>query len=92
MSEMVMSDQAALELAAPRTVCALKNPVSIPASCRQVLSHLAIVLPVTGSCFPIQERNGDVLPVSAVGFKIAVSSAHMSKLCLLGTHLCPLET
>ena len=64
MSEAVTPDQAALELAAPRTDCALNTPVSIPTSYRQVLSHLAIVLLVTGSFFPFQERNKCVLPVT----------------------------
>ena len=43
-----MPDQAAVELAAPLTEWALKVPVSIPASCKHVLSYLAIVLLETG--------------------------------------------
>ena len=51
-----MPDTAAFELEAPLTEWALKIPVSIPASLKHVFSHLAIVLPVTGSCFPIHDK------------------------------------
>ena len=89
MSETVTPDQAALELAAPRIECALNTPVSIPASCRQVLSHLAIVLLVTASRFPIQERNK---LYQKLEFITAVLPTCMHGLWLLCTHLCHLGT
>ena len=56
-SVVVTPDQAAVEQAAPLTECALNVSVSTPASWRHVLSHLAMVLLETGSCFPIHDKN-----------------------------------
>ena len=55
-SDIVPPDHTALELAAPLTEWALRTLVSIPTSCKHVLSHLAIVLLKTKSGFLIHDR------------------------------------
>ena len=54
----------ALALAAPLTEWTFKPPVSIPIPCKNVLSHLAIVLLRTRSCFTIYDRINGVLGFS----------------------------
>ena len=56
----VIPATAAFELEAPLIEWALKIPVSTPASVKQVFNHLDIVLPVTGSCFPIHDKKSKV--------------------------------
>ena len=53
----VMPDIAAFVAAAALVEWAWNLDASTPAFCRQVLSHLAIVLDVTGPCLPIKDRN-----------------------------------
>jgi len=43
----------------------------IPASVKQVLSHLAIVLLETGSCFPIHDKNNNYLLFALNSFVLA---------------------
>ena len=54
-------DHSALELAAPLSEWALRTPVSIPSSCKHVLSHFAIMLLETKSCFLIHDKNKALL-------------------------------
>ena len=55
MSAVVIPAATAFELEALLTEWALKIPVSMLGSLRHVLSHLAIVLLVTGLCSPIHD-------------------------------------
>ena len=55
------------------------TPVSIPASWKHVLTHRAIVLLVTGSCFPIHKRSKVVF--SLPSFKALNSAGLCSYVC-----------
>ena len=57
MSAVVTPAEAAVELDVPLTEWALKISMYISALVKYALSHLAMVLPVTGSCFRIQDKN-----------------------------------
>lgn len=66
MSTIVTPEAAAVELEAPLTEWALKIPVSISDSLKQVFNHLAIELLVTGRYFPIQDKKEVLLAGSHV--------------------------
>ena len=73
----------ALELEAPLTEWALRMLVSIPASLRYVFNHLAVVLLVTGSCFPIHDKKTKV-------FLLSVDKVRNSK--VLSSYTCSIAT
>ena len=83
MSAVVIPDTAAFELEQPLTDRALKIPLSIPASLKHVFSHLAIVLPFTGSCFPVHDKKSKV-------FSWSVDKAWNSK--VLASYACGVIT
>ena len=83
MSAVVTPDAAAFELEVPLTEWALKILVSIPASLKHVFNHLAIVLLVTRSCFPIHDKKIKV-------FSWSVDKARNSK--VLASYTCSVVT